>query len=563
MRSLSLRNARARIIIGCSVLFGGLAAALVFLAPISANSGLTIAFGRSGLSSLKYRGVEYLGNGEFHINRILMRSVNGEKFDVDTNCVVRVKAQKRELQKLCTWGSIKVSYRTDGDQLNITVTATNRSPSTIEAFFFEPLALTFPTKVKEYDGNTPLLSATLGRPTAIPMTSGASVMLLVNEDASKPLMMGFPWALDKPKNRLFPLRINTGLDGMYPDSLPLVNRPIPPGTADRFQFSLRFAPPGTPVAELSKDLYHKFAATFPFGLNWEDRRPVGNVLLSSAAAVSQTNPRGWFDPKENATTREGLADLHSRLLTSLESSIAILRDMNAQGMITWDIEGQQVPKATTYTGDPRLVDKLAPEMGAMADEYFERFRNAGFRVGLCIRPQQFQPASGGALPSQQEVTDAAELLIDKIAYARRRWDATLFYVDSNGTPNSPMDPRVFKKVSEKFPDVLLIPQYQTLQYYAYTAPYVDLRSGAARTADDVRTVYPKAFSLINTIDGPIDEKFDDLVSGVGGGDILLFRCWYQDPANAKVKTVYVSAQAGLRTLRPVLAAASMPRLVAR
>ena len=33
--------------------------------------------------------------------------------------------------------------------------------------------------------------------------------------------------------------------------------------------------------------------------------------------------------------------------------------MNAQGMITWDIEGQQFRHATTYIGDPRLVETLA------------------------------------------------------------------------------------------------------------------------------------------------------------------------------------------------------------
>ena len=43
------------------------------------------------------------------------------------------------------------------------------------------------------------------------------------------------------------------------------------------------------------------------------------------------------------------------------SSIRVLRAANAQGMVTWDVEGQQYPDATYY-GKPHVLPQLAPEM---------------------------------------------------------------------------------------------------------------------------------------------------------------------------------------------------------
>jgi hypothetical protein len=229
-------------------------------------------------------------------------------------------------------------------------------------------------------------------------------------------------------------------------------------------------------------------------------------------------------------------------MASADQTISILRDMNAQGMVLWDVEGEEFKHAITYIGDPRLLPSLAPEMDEFADAYFAKFRDAGFRVGLCVRPQVFTKTSGRT-PEQRETVDPAKILIDKIAYARKRWDATLFYIDSNGAPNSPLDPDVFRKVVEQFPDVLLIPEHANLQYYAYSAPLRYLSRGTAVTPNQVRSVYPKAFSLINTTDGPIDDRYADLVSAVSHGDVLLYRAWYKDPANAKLKLIYEAAQA--------------------
>jgi hypothetical protein len=65
-----------------------------------------------------------------------------------------------------------------------------------------------------------------------------------------------------------------------------------------------------------------------------------------------------------------------------------------------------------------------------------------------------------------------------------------------------------------------------------------VRGGVISTPAAARAAYGRAFSLINTADGQIKERFNDLVQSVQAGDILLFRSWYPDPANDLVKEIY-------------------------
>ena len=218
--------------------------------------------------------------------------------------------------------------------------------------------------------------------------------------------------------------------------------------------------------------------------------------------------------------------------------MAILKGMNAQGMVTWDIEGEQYPQSTTYIGDPRIFMNLAPEMVGVADIYFKKFSDAGLRVGLCIRPQQLVVSADGSSASQQELADPTQLMIDKMTYAYQRWGATLFYVDSNGDPNLPYDFNFFRRVQQALPNVLVMPEHKNTGYYGVTAPYAELRQGFASTPSAVRDVYPGAFSLINTADGPINARYADLQAAVAGGDIMMFRGWFDDGNNATIKSLY-------------------------
>lgn len=524
---------------------------IAFPDRLPAQTGVALGFSNTGLSSLKYAGAEFLSNGNFQVERILLSDASGTVTTANLNANVTMDQQHQTLTMSYNWGSVKVLYAATGSRLDLTITTSNTSTSTITGLAYDPVVFKFPAKVQEYDGSIPLVDANWGAPTVQSMSFGTSVMVYANLDPSKTLMSGFPWALDRPTNTVFPLRVNTGKEDMYPDFYPVISRPISPGGSDVYQLSLRFGPVGSTALSLAGDAYQKFAATFPARLNWSDRRAVGSLIIATSAAGWKTNPRGWLlDPSIDVTTPAGLADFRGRILQWAANSVQILKSMNAQGMITWDIEGEQFPHATTYLCDPRVFVTAAPEMANVADDYFKTFRDAGLRVGVCVRPQQLVIAPDGQSATQQDVANPAQVLIDKITYAKNRWGATLFYVDSNGGPNNPMDPTVFQTVQAAFPDILLVPEHKNLQYYAYTAPYLQLNQGYSSSPPLARTVYPNAFSLINTADGPISQQFNTLVQSVSQGDALLFRGWFDDPGNAQVQSIYNTAKPPARDTTP-------------
>jgi triacylglycerol lipase len=67
--------------------------------------------------------------------------------------------------------------------------------------------------------------------------------------------------------------------------------------------------------------------------------------------------------------------------------------------------------------------------------------------------------------------------------------------------------------------------------------------GFAATPDYTLAIYPKAFSVIVPMEGPIKERHNDLVAGVARGDILLFRAFFRDDDwNRPIREIYNEAQ---------------------
>jgi hypothetical protein len=528
-----------------------LSAALLTLSntQLRGQSGISLAFNSNGLSSLQYNGVQFLSYGNVILNEVAFQNPDGSISYGSTTSSVVVDSIGYTQTRTFAWGSILTAYSLSGNRLNLTITVTNQSSSPIQTIWINPLALQFPAAIEEYDGNTPLVNSTRGSPAVQSMTYGTGVMALADDDVALPLMLGFPWALDKPANTTFPLDINTGTISMYPNSYPNIQRPIAAGASDQYHISLRFGPPGSTDITLAGDVYQAFGQAFPQQLNWPDRRPIGQLILATSGTNWATNPRGWLlDPTINVTTPAGVASLKTRILAWAQGAVAVLQGMNAQGMITWDIEGEQFPQATSYVCDPRQFAEAAPEMAGIADEYFQIFQNAGLRVGVCIRPQNFVLAPDLSSAQQEVVTDPAQvtqLLIDKATYARNRWGATLFYIDSNvnsDTDPNPIDPSIIQSLQQAFPDSLFVPEHSITQYYAYSAPVKQLNQGYTSTPADARFIYPAGFTVLYTPNGPVQADFSTLVTSVQQGDTLMFRGWFDDePDNQTVTSIYQAA----------------------
>jgi hypothetical protein len=330
---------------------------------------------------------------------------------------------------------------------------------------------------------------------------------------------------------------------------------IKPGVSKTFNVSLRFGSAGARVQDLSGDVLERYAERYPSQVNWNDRRPIGAMFLASSGINVATNPRRWTlnEGKIDVTTGQGKDAFRTALLKLADNGIKVMKDANAQGMITWDPEGQEFLGACYY-GDPRLTPVLAPEtefkgdraMNAI-DEYFEKFRQAGLRVGVCLRPQQITMVPGKPVQGAANNQQAAQVLKDKLAYAKKRWGCTLFYIDSTSVATGEsLDPDVFKTVADAYPDVLLIPENESMRYFAYSAPLNSyMHHKITSTPVGARMVYPKAFSVLLTSDqGDRPEDHDALVAAVRSGDILIFNGWWNNEGVKKIKKLYEEAGIG-------------------
>ncbi len=320
--------------------------------------------------------------------------------------------------------------------------------------------------------------------------------------------------------------------------------------------------------DLVSDVYNKYGRKHPRKLEWPDRRPIGVLHPSSASkglfkAGNPKNPRGWnFADEVDIRTREGRRKFKKEALQWARSAAEVGKKNNAQGMIVWSIEGQQYPHQTSYIGAPNKIGRLAPEMDAVADEFFKVFEEAGLRTGVTIRPQKLEipeqvPQSDSVKPDQKRqwdgdripVEDIVETLDGKLTYAKERWGCSIFYVDSNVSSKWEKDEEtgdwnqvrreimpveIFAELYRRHPDCLIIPEFGHFKYWAYTAPY-------AQTGEEKRLVWPNAFSANQKVlkfDLSDPKNIQKAAHAIQRGEIILFRGWYGDSRNKVIRRLY-------------------------
>ncbi len=518
------------------------------LSRVANNAGaLQTAFDGRGLVRLSYNGatltdVNANGGAAFSVGDVHFLGANGTVTKENSGEARRSwDAASKTLTFSYDWGRVMCQYETSGARLNLNITVVNSGRVTLAGLNLFPIGVQFRGFPDGFDAHTPHVNFNVDGPTVQSADFAQGRLTVVNREVTKPLAVGFLNAGDTAKTFRYNVYIGSAPLWYQPGNWPKFTRPIAPGARDEYQISLRFSPANADNA--GADVLRDFAKAHPMTLNWADRRPIASLFLSSADNHSPANPRGWFNNAKDVDviSAAGRAQFRQRVLDYARESVKQLRNVGAQGMITWDIEGQQYPHATSYIGDPRLLNRLAPEMEPIADEYFRVFRDAGLKVGVCVRPQQLTFGADGK-PDQKYVANEAALLIDKIGYAKKRWGATLFYVDSNGGPFDPSDAEIFRRVAAAFPDVLLMPEHQNFKYQAYTAPYNDLRFESAITPAEVRTAYPRAFSVIKGEVPQLTKRRAELVRAVRAGDILVFNGWYESDEGKLVKSIYAQAK---------------------
>src|SRR6266436_4143388 len=535
------------------------------------KNGLDFSVGARGLDSLSFNGRSLLvspENGELQPQKSVFRAVLDALLPHSSSPSATPKKQADTIDLSYPWGRVSCAYGKQDNRLTMRIEVSNTSSEPLNELSLRLMELTF---AHVPNGGTleagmfgfgfkgPEWALHQGPPSIpsvadprfvvpiIQVSYGTGVLNFCSDDAE--------CAVDVPRSTNFPARTS------YP--LVITCRDIKPGVSKTLNVSLRFGPAGARVQDLSGDVLERYAKKYPPQVHWEDRRPIGAIFLASSGINVATNPRRWImnEGKIDITTDLGKGAFRSALLKMADNSIKVLKDANAQGMITWDPEGQEF-LGSCYYGDPRLTPVLAPETevkddrGMTAiDEYFDKFRRAGLKVGVCLRPQQITMVDGKPVQGAADDQHAAQVLKDKLAYAKKRWGCTLFYIDSTVVvTGESLDPDVFKAVADAYPDVLLIPENESMRYFAYSAPLNSyMHHKVPSTPVGGRMVYPKAFSVLLTSDqGDRPEDHDALITAVRNGDILLFNGWYNNDGVTKIKKLYEEATRGTST-RPLKA----------
>lgn len=570
----------------------GAAIALLMSTPIAGSAqSLRVAHASDGLSSIHFAGHEYLAKAlpSVHGVRVLDAEGNPQAVSSSPSSQSFDPATKMHKQTY-EWGTVEIAFTANDNRLDARTRITNTGTSTIHQLEVRLLDLSFPDWPQGHTWRQNRNWNDNGDgPTVVPARMENALVVMTNEVVDRTLRSGFrDLNSDHKTTTLFfrtggeaaefatipsgeralvhargDSRVRDRANRNFLDGMTL-HRPIEPGEHETFHLSLRFDKPDSDFVYVASDIYERYRQAFPATLEWPDRRPITTAFLSSPAEQhkSETNPRGWLNDKAiDVTTEEGIAAFHTRMLDFADRCIAGAQNLNAQGIIVWDVEGQEMPHPISYIGDPRMLPEMAPEMDVIADEFFARLNDAGLHSGITIRPtvvskdpknpERYRHSYGLDMTGDQFI----ERISAKVAYAVDRWNITMVYIDTNiiyrpdrdGKWESQlMSPDFMRQLNERFPEVLFVPEFGVSAYHGYVAPYAELRphywGNVAATSHHARAIYPEGFTVVNVADSPIDNRWNDLVEGIRGGDSLMIRSWWSGQGeHDKVRAIYKEA----------------------
>src|SRR6185436_17876293 len=96
--------------------------------------------------------------------------------------------------------------------------------------------------------------------------------------------------------------------------------------------------------------------TLPLNFSHADRRPIGIVQIGDDQHKSDANPSSWVlqGKADDIDVRSpaGVKEFQRRLMLNADATVEQLRRLEAQGSITWGIDGG---KHGTYIGSPDIA----------------------------------------------------------------------------------------------------------------------------------------------------------------------------------------------------------------
>ena len=490
---------------------------------------------------LSYNGTSYSG-GDFGCVAGPVQSQPGDLPTAAGPFTTSVDSTNASIARAYTWGMLTCDYATAGDTLNITIHVTNVTSANINSIELYAINLSDPVSV-DRSGLGPWLSV-YGLEYGI-LEYSASSVVVVNEQATRmtplylsPTPRGF--AVITGMQVLSPLFALELKWPYLPPRLAQVGRTLPKHASLEYHLSINFSD----LAPVGLDnIARAYAAMNPQVLNWPDRRPIAVFTVSSRnftyptlTPVNPLNPRyyRWVDPSLNIHSPSGLAAFRAGLLSSGNIAINNILSANGQGLIVWDIEGQQYMQ---FVGDPRYLDlDLLP----VFDEFFHNVTSAGLRCGVTLEMRALKIGTPGG--ASHGYTDDVETMVttlkNKIDFAYKRWGCTLFYVDCN----DPKDFPALLRIAAEYRNILLIPEHASSGDYRATSGYCDVSQ--LSVCNKSREIFPNGFNAISIniiANPPATALFDELVQHVSEGDVLFWPAQVGDYRMALVRSIYSAA----------------------
>jgi hypothetical protein len=560
--------------------FQKMAALVVFLGAAAQAQNLQVTYGSNGVQTVSYgntvlENVATYPGDAFHVYHMQVTDLQGNVVSSgqygwgENNNSRTWDSSTKTWDYRFSWGSITTQFAQSGNDLNMVVTETNNAGSGIifEGAEIYPFALHFPRDPAGFNGNSQFAITTTG-PGVSAADFGTGVVTSVIPNEAVALYGGWVWQSAATYEPLMTSTAPSELASYMPSN----NVPVQPGASFSYTVSLRFTPEGTAnAAANASDAYASFVATYPNQMNWPDRRIIGTAFLASSPASSgnitqpggyPTNPRRYFnDPTVDINSKSGLQAFQDRILAQAQANVINAQAMNAQGVITWDMEGEEYPQDTSYACSPDQIAAVSPEMETtitdasseyhgqrLDDAYFKIMTSAGLKVGVCVRPQVFT-LGANSTASQVFLSTDAEIvanLENKAKYANSRWGVTIFYVDSTVYANGgTLNPAIFQQLSTDLPSFLFCPEESTPRYYAYSAPFYSfIFHTSLGTPASTYNFYPKAFgvNMVNDVAASTLAEYEpQLLQSVKNGDVLMGHADYWQANDPTLVAIYEAA----------------------
>ncbi len=565
---------------------------------------LQVEFGERGLQSIMYNGRNLLADGAITVTRVVMsdryRDFHDEPAELayggddrtfteaDVEVLERAfDPETATLTQTHAWGELRATYEQRGNHLDVAIEVVNGSDQVIELVELKLMRLDL-DEAPEKDRVSSMFrfhsDTNLGGYDVQRARHGAHQLVYVSTEPTQPLRQRFEGSDERVT-----LSVSAGHERGGREVYHGVwnSMSIPSGESETYRLSLRLADRDADTYALVEDIWRAFGEAYPPTFDWRDRRPIGEMHVADGRR-NRENPRGWLQVTHDsgfpaATDENYPAYFRRSLLGQADTVIDVARRLGLQGLIVWQIEGMQ-EVGHSYYGEPRILPYVAPEMDAIADEYFQKFRDAGLRVGVTLRPViqiPFDPEEGEhggpirgvvtwdrmreaaiaadwsvqfrnvdwlpELPEEvlgvydpQEAWCVLTRLDNKIRYARDRWDATIFYLDYNafsrprdlsqedgGWQRLLISAELRGELQQRHPDVLIIDEHQYPQLFAHGGQYAHPPGWETYTGPDVRAAYPWAMTTVKVTDHRVIlDNVEPFINAVIEGDVLFAHAWF-------------------------------------